>query len=1147
MSPIFPSLAPIRPGKLNGMENSDDQELPRQLAAALRAWRQRAGITQRQLADRAEVSLGAIRDIEQGRTAAPRPDSLARLASALGVAETEIGQLVAAPGSACPAGPARSGALTLAVLGPLTARRDGAGLRLGPVRQRAVLALLALHRSGLSRAAIIDVLWGDDPPAGAAGTVQGYVSRLRRLAGPASLISSDQTSYRLADNGIRCDLDEFAELISRARQSAATGQAIEACDSYERALQLWHGDPVADLELLHDHPAIAELSRQRTAVVLEYADAAVAAGQAGRATARLRDLAVREPHDERIPTRLMTALAATGQQAAALAVYADIRLRLDQDLGIRPGPELAAAQLRVLRQQTPVEPAPAGPGALPAAESARAVAPRSSLPPDTTAFTGRQDEVDQIIAAAAEATLVGGVVAINGMPGVGKTALAVHVAHLLRDRFPDWQLFIDLRAHTTSQDPLTPQAALAALLTATGVQGRFLPEDLDGRTARWRDRMAGQRALVVLDNAASSMQVIPLLPGTEGCLVLISSRRHLADLPGAVVPISLPTLAAPQASEMFARLAPRSAAASAGAIDELTALTGCLPLAVCLLARVYNRHPSWTLAELAAETKAHLLTLTAENDSIAAAFEVSWQHLSGRQREFFSGLSLHPGSVIDPYAAAALAGRPLAQASRLLDELHQEGLLTEVSYHRYGMHDLIRRYAADRATAGPAADRELALGRLFDYYQHTAALAGSLASSGTDEGHGLPGPAGPPLAVPELPDTAGALAWARAERANLLACLDLAGRSGQRARLVALTAAVAALLRHDGPWTDASTRHCAAADAAAALGDRPGQARALHNLGVTRRLTGDYAGAAEALEEADDLLSDLGDRLGQAGVLRELGVVRYSTADNLAALGLLERALELSRDLDDRPGQASALNYLGDAFRMADDYRSAAWVLAEALSIFHDLGDRAGQARVLNYLGSVLRVTGDVAGSAAVLVDALGIYRDIGEQAGQASVLLNLGAVRLVTGEHQEAARALGDALAMYRELGSRHGCALGLRYLGSVRRATGDSAAAASLLAQALEMFREVGDRQGQAEVLNETGALQLADGAIGPAETSHRQALQLARQAGGQWDEAHALAGLGHCALAMGDTARAASCMRQAREIFERIGAAEAAETRV
>ena len=565
----------------------------------------------------------------------------------------------------------------------------------------------------------------------------------------------------------------------------------------------------------------------------------------------------------------------------------------------------------------------------------RGIGQRYSLPPDTAAFTGRRAELDRITAAVTGPAGTGGVVAIHaigGMPGVGKTALAVRAAHVLKDRFPDRQLFLSLHGHTPGRDPVTPEAALAGLLSAVGVDARYLPADLDGRAALWRDRMAGQQALIVLDNAANSAQVTPLLPGGEGCLVLVTSRRHLGDLPGAA-PVLLEALPSQEAREMFTRLAPRAADGPSGNVTELAELAGYLPLAISLLARVCARHPSWTLADLAAETRARMLTLTAEHDSVAAAFAVSYQYLDPVRQEFFRRVGLHPGTTIDGYAAAALAGGSLEEARRQLDALHSEGLLTEVGHRRYGMHDLIRRYARDTAAADPPIAREQALERLLDYYQHTAARAETLLARPARTTGAARSSQAPPAAVPAMTGSTQALAWVRAERGGLLACLDHAAATGQHDRVVALTAAIAALLRHDGPWAGAITRHEAAVAAARRLGDRPGQADALIDLGDVRRLTGDYGGAAEALHEALGIFRDVGSRLGQADALTGLGAVRRLTGDYGGAARVLEEALGIYREAGHGLGQADALMSLGRLRRMTGDYWGAAGVLEEALGI----------------------------------------------------------------------------------------------------------------------------------------------------------------------------------------------------------------------
>jgi tetratricopeptide (TPR) repeat protein/transcriptional regulator with XRE-family HTH domain len=766
---------------------------------------------------------------------------------------------------------------------------------------------------------------------------------------------------------------------------------------------------------------------------------------------------------------------------------------------------------------------------------------RYSLPPDTAAFTGRSAELDRITAAVASVARVGGVVAvgaIDGMPGVGKTALAVRVAHLLSDRFPGRQLFIDLHAHTPGREPVEPQDALAGLLTAAGVEPRFLPADLDGRASMWRDRMAGQRALLVLDNASSSLQVAPLLPGGGDCLVLVTSRRHLADLPGLVVPVMLDVLPVDQAAEMFTRLAPRAADDPAG-VGEVVRLAGFLPLAVSLLARVFARHPSWTLADLAADTRASLLTVTAEHGSIAAAFELSYRHLNPAQQRLFRLLGLHPGGAVDGYAAAALADVSPAEAGGLLDGLHREGLLTETGYRRYGMHDLLRRYARERAAADPGTDPDGVLGRLFDYYQHTAALAQDRLALQTRPGSA---PAGSAPAAPPVLDDRQALAWTRAERDSLLACLDHVTRAGQHARVIALTAALAELLRRDGPWAEAITRHGTALDSARQVGDRPGQAAALSNLGAVRCQMGDFGGATADLEEALASYRVLGGRLGQANALCELGIVRSLADDYPGAARDLERALEIYRDLGDQLGQASALRNLGIVLRSTSDFRGAVGHLEEALGIYRDLGHRLGQAPVLVYLGTLRRETGDSQGAVGDLEEALAIYRDVGGRLGQANALLCLGAARRERGDFRGAVGDLAEALAIYRDLDSRFGQATALMYLGVARREMRDYGDAARDLGEALAIYHDLGDRGNAVEALNEAGTLHRLSGQPGEAEAYHQQALELARAIGSAWDEANALAGLGRCAAVGGHPTQAEALLRQAHEIFQRIGSAEA-----
>ena len=808
-----------------------------------------------------------------------------------------------------------------------------------------------------------------------------------------------------------------------------------------------------------------------------------------------------------------------------------------------------------------------------------------TLPRDIVSFTGRARELEQLAEAAAGAGGVVGIHAIGGMAGVGKTAFAVHAAHQLAGRFPGGQIFLPLHGHTPGQQPVDPEDALASLLLTAGVAPAQIPPGLEARVALWRDRLAGQQLLLILDDAVSSEQVLPLLPGAGGSLVLVTSRRHLSALDEAAV-ISLDTLPASEAAGLLVRLAGRPGLGTGDpGVAEIIRLCGYLPLAIGMVARQLRHHPAWTAAGRAADLAAavdRLELMATENLSVAAAFNLSYEDLAADQQRLFRRLGLHPGPEVDEHAAAALDGTPLAAARRGLESLYDQYLLAEPVPGRYRMHDLIREHA--RALAGRVdrdRDRERATAGLLDYYQHAAARAEALIARQT-----RPGPAAAPgavlAAVPGLADGEQALAWARAERASLLACLDHATATGQHARVIALTAGLAGLLRLDGPWTEAITRHDAAIGAALQSGDRLSHANALHDLGDVRWLMGEYRAAAGDLEQALGIYRDLGDRLGQANALRYLGAVRRGTDDCPAAAQALEQALGIYRDLGDRLGQAYALYYLGDVRQLTGDYPAAARTLEQALGIYRDLGDRLGQANALNYLGNVRQLTGDYPAAAQALEQALGIYRDLGDRLGQAYALRHLGAVRRATGDYPAAARNLEQALGISRDLGNRFGQAWALIYLGAVRRATGDYPAAARDLEQALGISRDLGDRFGQAwallylgvvrratgkypaavedleqalgilrdlghrggeaEALNEMGTLHRVTGDLAQAEGCHRQALNLARQIGSSCDEAHALAGLGRCTLAAGQATQAVALLRQALEIFQRIDAAGA-----
>lgn len=837
------------------------------------------------------------------------------------------------------------------------------------------------------------------------------------------------------------------------------------------------------------------------------------------------ELAVRSD----ISTRTISDL----ERGVANFPHADTVLRLAQglELGDQDRAQLEAAARGRVRLAAP------RPTAITATGTTAAI---QTLPHDIAAFTGREAEFAQLLTKVDINTVVS-IHAIGGMAGVGKTAFAVHAAHKLAPGFPDGQIFVPLHGHTPGREPVNPAHALASLLLTAGVETSAISGDQEALSRFWRDKLAGRRLLVVLDDAVDSEHVRPFLPGSAGCLVLITSRRHLTALEDAQS-ISLDTMQPDDAAQLVVRLADREDInADHPAIAGIARLCGYLPLALGMLARQLHHHPTWTAAGLAAElaaAKDRLELMRAENLSVSAALDLSYADLTESQRRLFRRLGLLPGTDIDTFAAAALDGTSLAVARRHLEDLYDHYLISEFSSSRYRMHDLTQEHARALAAADSADERATAVDRLLDYYQHTANLAEARLARQTRPG---PGPATWPesVATPDLNDPSQALAWARADRASLLACLEHTNRTGQQARVVAFTAALAGLLRRDGPWTDAISCHTAAVRAARDLSDRLGEANALSDLGDVRRLTGDYADAAQVLEQALGIYRDLGDRLGEANALSDLGAVRMF-GDYAAAAQAQERALGIYRDLGNQNGQARALNYLGIVHWLAGAFPAAAQALEQALGICRDLGDKLGQVNTLSDLGSVRRLMGDYPDAAQALEEALDICRELDDRYSEANALNELGVVRRLMGRYTEATRTHEQALGIYRDLGNRHGEANAFKSLGNVQRLTGDYRNAAQALDHALGIYSEVGDRGGEVEALNDRGTLHWVSGELALAQSCHQQALELARDIASSWDEACALAGLGRCAILAGHDTEAEVLLHQAHEIFQSAGAA-------
>ncbi|MEV7099346.1 tetratricopeptide repeat protein [Amycolatopsis sp. NPDC051045] len=780
-----------------------------------------------------------------------------------------------------------------------------------------------------------------------------------------------------------------------------------------------------------------------------------------------------------------------------------------------------------------------------------------TLPRDVPAYTGRAAELAWLSDAVSEAARSGDAVAIHavdGMAGVGKTAFAVHAGHLLADRFPDAQLFVRLHGHTPGQQPADPVNVLAALLATIGVPAQQVPADPDARVAMWRDRLAGRRVLLILDDAVSYAQVEPLLPASPGSLVMITSRRRLTALSG-VVTLPLDILPLDEAASLFTRLSGRTGGATENEhVSQVVRLCGMLPLAVSLLAGRLRSRPRWSVADLAGEldsTHDRLGELRAEDIEVAAAFDLSYRELTAERQRFFRRLGLHPGPELDAHGAAALADVPVAEAGAHLEGLYNDHLLDEPAFDRYRMHDLIREYGRKLSQGDAAADREQAVDRLFGYYRATAAVAAyHIAQDVTTDGLRDPGADTRAHALTEhrvrLSSRMEAWAWMRTEAVNLIACAEFAIGNAWHDQVIGLAESLAKFLYIVGPWDQALRLHQAAAESAARNGYDLARADALNRLGNVQRRMGDYHAAVESHSAALAGYTALDDEAGQVAAWAQLGVVRRLVDDYPGAAAAYTRALEMARDLGERTSEAFALNELGIVNLVDGDYQAAVAAHSKALCLYEELGDQLGQADAWNELGIARRTMGDFDGAIEANTRAVQGYHRAGDGFHESFALNSLAVVWRMVGKHRKAIDAHEQALGISRTLGDRLGEAGGLNELGAAQHRIGDLAAAEQSQVKALEIYRELGNRLGEAEALNHIGVLLMATGRVDEAASHYEGALSLARAVTSPLEEARALDGRGRCAAQSAQLDAAARDLRTALTIFERIGASEAGDTR-
>ncbi|MFG1792179.1 ATP-binding protein [Nocardia sp. NPDC049149] len=765
----------------------------------------------------------------------------------------------------------------------------------------------------------------------------------------------------------------------------------------------------------------------------------------------------------------------------------------------------------------------------------------TSLRRDIPTLIGREAEVQRILDAAQPNRVVS-IHTVDGMPGVGKTALVIRAAHLLSDRFPDGRFFVELNSHTPGQVPADPADVLFTLLTGLGIAPGHIPDSRDARRDLWRDRLATKRVLLVLDDARDHHQIEPLLPAGPECLTLITSRRRLVALDSAL-PLPLDTLDPGSAIDLFYRLAQRNPHKDdRAAVAAIVRSCGYLPLAIVLLAGRLAHRPAWTLTGLAEEFTAaqdRLAELDTGQRAVRAAFTASYEGLPPERQRLFRRLGLHPGPDFDAYAVAALNGISLPEARSELDALYTDHLVEETIFGRYCLHDLVREYAGTLAAAAPDDGTE-PVRRLLDYYCHTAAAADrSLIPKGRpgDETHTAHVT---DALVQEFDDETQALAWMRAERANLFACVEYTA-DHDPARMVRLTAVLSALMERDGPWSSTLRLHQRAAEAADRLGDRLGRADALYNLSIVYWAAGKFEQSADMFRQSLVLFRETGYTLGEADTLAKLGGLHRYSGEYAQSADLLRQANARYREIGHTLGEADTLVRLGSIHRDIGDYGQAVDLFRRALILFRETGYRLGTAGTLGLLGTVQCATGDYKQAAGSLLRAVSLFREIGHRMGEATTLNHLATLHREIADHGQAASLAKQALTLQQEVGFRLGEAEALANLGAICREVGDYDQAADLSRQALGMFREIGYRLKETEALTNTAKVLSMSGNSDAALPMFTAALTLALDIGSRIEQARAVEGIARCHAALDDTATAMTHLRNAIDIYRSIGAAE------
>ncbi|GIJ57194.1 AfsR/SARP family transcriptional regulator [Virgisporangium aurantiacum] len=1004
------------------------------------------------------------------------------------------------------------------VLGPLEVLGGTEPIALGRRRgERCLLGLLLLDAGAvvpLDR--LLDLLWDGDPPEAARGTVKTHVARLRSVLDPHR---DGRLGVRLQrrGEGYLVDVDPDAVDAHRFRQLSA--RAMRASGAEDRstmlreALRLWRGPLLADVasDRLRDRVGTG-LAELRLSMLEEWAEAELDRGRHRQLIAELVDLVQAHPLRERLVGALMLALGRDDRQADALALYRRTRDALGEQLGLDPGPELRGLHDQILRGDPAPAPAPTGStltGPVPTAPDAEHVRP-AQLPAHTRHFTGRGGQLRELDAVLAEVTGGTGpaVVVISAAAGTGKSALAVHWAQRVRHRFPDGQLYLDLRAHAAAP-ALRPIEALAALLAALGLPAERVPTEPDQATGVYRSLVADRRLLIVLDDALDPEQVRPLLPGGPTAMVVVTSRLRLGGLVAieGAQRLALDVLDRDEAVALIgAVVGADRIRAEPDAVHRLVEVCDRLPLALRIAAANLADEPDTGVAAFVDRLAgARLASLRVDGDDRAAvrvAFELSYRRLDAAVRRMFRLVALAPGPDVTAGTAAALAAVPPGRAAALLAVLTDAHLVHQVAADRFRMHDLVRTYGRERASAEEGdRGRDAATARLFEWYRMAVDEA---ARRLYPEKLRLPPPEAetdpgrvPARHPPRFGTEPAALAWLDAERPNLVAAVVAAADTGP----------------HRYAWL---------------LAD------ALRGYFWLRMHLVDWKTVAEAgLRAARTAVEPAAEAAAHLS-LADLDTFRSRYPD---AIAHYERALAFTRATGWLMGQSAALGNLGNVYWRSGRLAEAAEHYTSALDIDQRTGWRAGQAVKRGNLGSVCRALGRLDEAREHYLAALALDVEVGSRNAEGVDLGDLGDVYRAQGRLDEALDHATRGLAVLRAVGDRGSEAETLRILAEIHRDAGRHEAALEAATAALALARDTGERRTETDSLNTLATVHTQLGRPAAALTLHEQALQLARETG-TYPEVEACLGLAAAHRRLGTPDRADEHLRRAADLSHRYG---------